>query len=112
MAMARVLAVAPDLMFASRIEATLTASGHEVELAASFSEASALERADLLVVDLDREPPEAAVGLGLPTLGFYSHTDVETRERAEAAGFDLVVPRSRMAREMPKLVERLLAAAA
>ena len=43
------------------------------------------------------------------TLGFYPHVDVETRRRAEAAGFDLVVPRPRMAREPPDLVERLLA---
>ena len=39
-------------------------------------------------------------------LGFYRHTDPETRGRAEAAGVDLVVPRSRMARELPELVER------
>ncbi len=105
--MARVVAVAPDLMFASRIEATLGAAGHEVELAASISEAG-LEGADLLVADLDTIEPEATVGLGLPVLGFYSHTDVETRERAGAAGVDTVVPRSRMAREMPELVSALI----
>ncbi len=43
-------------------------------------------------------------------LGFYRHTDPETRRRAEAAGVDLVVPRSRLARELPELVERLLEA--
>lgn len=107
--MARIIALAPDLMFASRIEATLTAAGHEVELAASISEAPALERADLLVADLDRESADAVVGLGIPVLGFYSHVNTETRDSAEAAGVDLVVPRSRMAREMPELVERLLA---
>jgi hypothetical protein len=41
-------------------------------------------------------------------LGYYSHDDIDTREAAEAAGVDLVVPRSRMARELPQLVERLL----
>jgi hypothetical protein len=41
-------------------------------------------------------------------LGFYRHTDPATRERAEAAGVDQVVPRSRMAREMPELVASLL----
>ena len=44
----------------------------------------------------------------LPTLGFYSHVDVETRRRAEAAGLTRVVPRSRMARETAALVEGLL----
>ena len=95
-------------MFASRVEATLTAAGHEVEIASSIGESAELERVDLLIVDLDREPPDAVVGMGVPVLGFYSHTDVETREQAEAAGIDLVVPRSRMAREMPELVARLL----
>jgi hypothetical protein len=46
--------------------------------------------------------------LGMPVLGYYSHVDVETKEAAEAAGIDLVVPRSRMARELPDLAERLL----
>jgi hypothetical protein len=106
---ARVVAIAPDLMFGTRIQETLGAAGHEVALASSIAEAGDLERADLLVADLDREPAEAVVGLGIPVLGFYSHTEVETRRAAEAAGVDLVVPRSRMAREMPGLVERLLA---
>jgi CheY-like chemotaxis protein len=44
------------------------------------------------------------------TLGVYSHVDADTKRRAEAAGFDLVVPRSRMAREGPALVERLIQA--
>jgi hypothetical protein len=106
---ARVLAVAPDLMFASRIEATLGAAGHDVQLASSVAEAAGLEDVDLLVVDLDREPAEGVVGLGVPVLGFYAHLNTETRQAADAAGVDLVVPRSRMAREMPELVERLLA---
>ena len=41
------------------------------------------------------------------TLGFYAHVDVSVRERAERAGFDLVIPRSRMAREGAALVRRL-----
>jgi hypothetical protein len=105
--LARIIAIAPDLMFASRIEATLTAAGHEVDLAATLAEAD-VDRADLIVADLDHEDPEAIAKLGGSVLGFYSHVNVETRERAGAAGVDLVVPRSRMAREMPELVERLL----
>ena len=106
--MAHVIALAPDLMFASRIEATLGAAGHEVTLAPSASEAP-LDDADILIADLERIDPEVVVGLGKPVLGFYRHTDPETRERAEAEGVDLVVPRSRMAREMPDLVAGLLA---
>ena len=105
--MARIVAIAPDLMLGTRIQETLSAAGHEVSLAASATEAP-IDEAELLVVDVERENPEAVVGLGVPVLGFYPHTDAELRERADAAGVDLVVPRSRLAREMPQLVEGLL----
>jgi len=103
----RVVAVATDLLLGSKVEATLTAAGHAVTLSPSIQEAP-LDNADLLVADLDAGDPEALVGLGIPVLGYYSHVDIATREAAEAAGIDLVVPRSRMARELPELVERLL----
>ncbi|MFL5897418.1 MAG: hypothetical protein ACJ76D_03010 [Solirubrobacterales bacterium] len=106
--MARVLSIATDLMLGSKVEAQLTAAGHEVTSSPSIEE-STWDGKDLLVADLDVENPEALVGLGIPVLGYYSHVDVETKEAAEAAGVDLVVPRSRMARELPELVERLLA---
>jgi hypothetical protein len=106
---ARVVAVAIDLLLGSKVEATLKAAGHEVTLAPSLAE-SPLEGAELLVADLDTENPEALVGLGIPVLGYYSHTDADTRRAAEAAGVDLVVPRSRLARELPQLAERLLSA--
>jgi predicted secreted Zn-dependent protease len=104
--MARIAAVAPDLFFASKIEATLRAAGHAVELVQAASAAGAT--ADVLIVDLDAAGPEVGGPQGVPRLGFYSHVDVDTRRQAEEAGFDLVVPRSRMAREMPALVEGLL----
>ena len=43
------------------------------------------------------------------SLGFFAHVQPEVRERALAAGFDQVVPRSRMAREGAQLVDGLLA---
>jgi hypothetical protein len=61
--------------------------------------------------DLETEPPETLVGLGLPVLGYYSHVNAEVKREADAAGVDLAVPRSRMAREMPALVERALSEA-
>jgi hypothetical protein len=103
--MARVAAIAPDLFFASKIEATLKAAGHDVTV---VSGADALPAdAEVVIVDLDAAGPGRPGAGEVPLLGFYSHVDVATRERAEAAGFDLVVPRSRMAREMQALVERL-----
>ena len=105
--MARVLAISSDLLLGSKVEGMLGAAGHEASLSPSLAEAP-LEDADLLVADLDEENPEALVGLGIPVLGYYSHVNVDTRQIAEAAGVDLVVPRSKMVRELPRLVEGLL----
>ena len=105
--MARVLSISADLMLGSKVQETLTSAGHEVVASPSIEETT-WDGVDLIVADLDVENPEALVGLGMPVLGYYSHVDVETREAAEAAGVDLVVPRSRMARELPDLAEKLL----
>jgi hypothetical protein len=107
--MARVVAIATDLLLGSKVEGMLTAAGHEVALSPSLAEAP-LDGADLIVADLDAENPEALVGLGVPVLGYYSHVDVEVKQAAEAAGVDLAVPRSRMARELPDLAAKLLRA--
>ena len=73
------------------------------------------ERPLVLIVDLTSgseagiELVAGLMGKGGPrTLGFYSHVEADVREHAEGAGFDLVVPRSRMAREGAALVARLL----
>ncbi|HEX6666503.1 MAG TPA: hypothetical protein VF081_07900 [Solirubrobacterales bacterium] len=105
--MARVVSIADDLMLASRVDAALTAAGHHVLLARSLEQAS-LDGAELIVADLDVEKPESLTGLGIPVLGYYSHVDADTRAAADAAGLDLAVPRSRMSRELPQLVEKLL----
>ena len=42
------------------------------------------------------------------TLAFYSHVEAHVRVQAVQAGFDLVIPRSRMAREGASLVTRLV----
>lgn len=105
--MARIVAVAQDLLLGSKVEGMLTAAGHDVILSPALAEAP-LDEAELVVADLDSESPEALVGLGIPVLGYYSHVNVETKQAADAAGIDLAVPRSRMARELPQLVDRLL----
>jgi hypothetical protein len=104
---ARVVAVAPDLLLGSKVEAILAAAGHEATLSPALTEAP-LDEAELIVADLDTQNPEALMGLGIPVLGYYSHVNTETKQAAEAAGVDTVVPRSRMVRELPQLVDRLL----
>jgi hypothetical protein len=109
---ARVLAFVPDLLFGSGVVAALQGAGHEVTLVSDLDDADPA-KVDVLVVDLTVDPEArlAAVrraGLGEETtLGFYSHVEQDVRVLAERAGFDLVVPRSRMAREGPQLVARL-----
>jgi CheY-like chemotaxis protein len=117
---ARVVALVDDLLFGSRVQADLLAAGHEVELHASRDAArAAAAGADVLVIDLVDadldgvglvESMRAGGELGATrTLGFFAHVDAHVRERAQVAGFDLVVPRSRMAREGGTLVTRLAA---
>jgi hypothetical protein len=104
---ARVLAIAPDLFFASKIDATLKSAGHEVTIT-SRMEGELPGNPDVVIIDLDNTDFGTGLPPGTPTLGFYSHVDVDRKRRAEEAGLDLVVPRSRMAREMPALVAGLL----
>jgi DNA-binding NarL/FixJ family response regulator len=122
--MASVLALVADLLFGSQVQGALTLAGNRVELIGDRARlrdrlAEDGEPPAVLVVDLtDEDLDGAAIVESLlragelartRTLGFYSHVDAPARERAERAGFDLVVPRSRMAREGAELVARLAA---
>ena len=113
--MARVLAFIPDLLFGSNVVGALGAAGHEVVL---VGDEATLRReladSELLIVDLTTDAEERIAQVrevrrsGVPALAFYSHVEAEVREQAEAAGFELVVPRSRMAREGAQLAARVL----
>ena len=118
--MKRVALLCPDLLLGSKLEEAMRAAGHDVTRYDGEDMArAAVADGDVLVVDLDAEQFDGAVLVesmrmgreldGVATIGFYSHTDQETRRRAEQAGFDLVVPRSRIAREAGDLVERVAA---
>jgi hypothetical protein len=104
--MARIAAIVRDLMLASRVRTSLEAAGHEVEQDSSMPDE--LDGVDCVVADLDAVPPERLSELSVPVIGFYQHTDVETKRRADEAGLAIAVPRSRMVRELPALVEQAL----
>jgi ribosomal protein S2 len=103
-----ILAYIPDLLFGSQVVGALGAAGHQVKLVSTLEGA---ERPDLLIVDLcaDAQARIAqARALGVPTLAFYAHVETDVRSRAQEAGLDRIVPRSRMAREGVQLVDQLL----
>jgi CheY-like chemotaxis protein len=114
---ARVAALIPDLLFGSKAAELLRASGHEVRLASRPPGAEEVGEIDVVVVDLTQDSIDAgAVGVALGeadvrVLGVFSHVEPQVRDRALAAGFDQVVPRSRFMREGGELVARLAAAA-
>jgi CheY-like chemotaxis protein len=122
----RALALTADLMFGSRLSAAAADAGIELELLARapavrerLAGAGAGEQPAVLVVDLTDPGLDGAgvVGAlradglltGTRILGVYAHVDSAVREQALQAGFDLVVPRSRMAREGPALLARMCA---
>jgi hypothetical protein len=101
---ARVALLCPDLLFGSKLRSALADAGHEVVAPDA--------PADLLVVDLTAEVDERLAQAGAaegPTLAFYAHVEQDVRRKAEEAGIDRVVPRSRMAREAAALVDSMLA---
>ncbi len=113
--MARVVAFIPDLLFGSNVLGALRAAGHDAVL---VSDSDGLRRelpsARALVVDLTTDAGERIELVngtpheGVKTLAFYSHVEQDVRAQAERAEFDLVIPRSRMAREGASLLTRLL----
>jgi hypothetical protein len=102
-----VASIVGDLMLASRVRTSLEQAGHQVSQAPALGP-GVLRAVDLVVADLDTVPPEDLAEVGVPTIGFYRHTDVEMKRRADAAGLAIAVPRSRMVRELPQLVEELI----
>lgn len=119
--MARVLAFVPDLLFGSNVLSTLRAAGHDAELVAdeeALRRALSACSADALVLDLTVDVPGRVELLGrlraagkldaATTIAFYSHVDGDARIIADEA-VDVVVPRSRMAREGAAVIERALA---
>jgi len=107
--MAAVQILTDDLLFGSRLAAELAAAGHATSIGEAPDRA-----ADAIVADLTHDPDARIAALTPPrppVLAFYSHVEADVRARAVSAGLEVVVPRSRIAREGAALLERLLATA-
>jgi hypothetical protein len=110
---ARAVAFVPDLLFGSNVVGMLQAGGHDPVLVSNPADLpGALAGADVLIVDLTADAAARIAAVDTlaarpPTLAFYAHVEHDVRDQAQAAGFDLVVPRSRMARAGAELVSEL-----
>jgi DNA-binding NarL/FixJ family response regulator len=117
--MARVLVLVRDLMLASRIREGLAASGTAARFlpdTAALRDAVARggdEPPGLVLADLSISGDDSIGALaelkagalaGVHVVGFYSHVDQATRDRATSAGIDEVLPRSAFFARLPELL--------
>ena len=104
-----VIAVVDDMFFASKIRAVAEAVG--VEISFPRNKDALIEKAPeakLILVDLHNQkidPVELARELsGVKLIGFFSHVETELREKALAAGYAEVLPRSAFTRDLAKIL--------
>ena len=113
-----VLAVVPDLYFATRIAATAKAAGVELELVSPQRIVARVAEpgASLVIVELSHRDSLALIAElkrvqpALPVVGFGAHVEAELLQGAKRAGADAVLPRSALVGRLPALLERGLAA--
>ena len=121
--MASVVVLTADLLFGSNVQGMLSAAGHDVRLAGgegALRDVLVESAPDVLVADLTDQALQGVQTVaelrtegflsGVKLLAYYSHVEPGVRDLALAEDFDLVVPRSRMAREGAQLLDGLIAA--
>lgn len=107
-----------DLMFGSRIRSAMATLGLQVVVkgdTGAFLEAARTleERAVIAIIDMNGKVDWDAIAVALregaslpPVLGFGSHTDVETRRAAKAAGLNRIVTNGQFHADMTGYVQR------
>jgi len=111
----RVVAVVPDLFFATRISATAREVGVALEILAPDAALAAIRNAPPSLVLLDLHAPGDPLALvralragpetrTVPVLGFYAHVDQALRQAALEAGVDQALPRSAFTHMLPALL--------
>ena len=111
-----ILALAPDLLAASRIKEAAKRAELRVEVIESGSELDALlPSASLLVLDLGVAGLDmaaaAARAQGVPVIAFGRHTDLARIRAAHSAGIDRFYPRGRFLDDLAAILQQALAAA-
>jgi FixJ family two-component response regulator len=107
-----------DLMFGSRIRSAMATLGLQAvvkgDTTAFLETARTLgDRAVIAIIDMNGTVDWQAVATALadentlpPVLGFGSHTDVETRRAAKAAGVDRIVSNGQFNADMAGYVQK------
>ena len=105
---APILLLCRDLMFVSKVTATARALGVPVQVVRDPAQLP--PQGTRLLVDLNQTGAiEAAsrwkVATAGQVIGFVSHVDTDTIERARAAGLDQVLPRSRFTATLGQIIQ-------
>jgi DNA-binding NtrC family response regulator len=107
----------PDLFFAVKVGAMLKRIGFEtttVRRTADWAQRVAEGRYSVALVNTAasgagwREAITDARAAGLPVIAYGSHVDVETQAEARAAGATRVIANSKLATDLPAIVEQTL----
>src|SRR5579885_449593 len=113
-----ILLLERDLFFSVKIRDTLRHLGYETQVARSEEDfgrkltagapALAIVHTGMAGVAWERVIAQAK-SAGLPTLAFGSHIDLESQQAARRAGADRVISNSKLAKDLPTIVQRMLA---
>ncbi len=113
-----ILLLERDLFFSVKIRDTLRHLGYETQVARSEEDfgrkltagapALAIVHTGMAGVAWERVIAQAK-SAGLPTLAFGSHIDLDAQQAARRAGADRVISNSKLAKDLPAIVQRMLA---
>jgi len=105
-----------DLFFVAKISATLKHAGYTTQTARTldaFTQGLA-DQPDIALVNTAargvdwRAGIAAARAANVPVIAFGSHVDLETQAEARSAGATRVIANSKLATDLPRIVERAL----
>ena len=113
----KIVVAVDDMFFAAKILNAAQNVGRDVERVSSLEaleESVAKQTPALLILDLNssRLQPIATIKTlkakqalaSVPILGFLSHVQIELKRQAEAAGCDLVLPRSAFSQRLAEIL--------
>jgi DNA-binding response OmpR family regulator len=113
----RILLLERDLFFSVKVRDILGHLGYETQVArgeedfarklASGPPALAIIHTGMAGVNWEQAIAQAKV-VQVPTLAFGSHIDLEGQQAARRAGADRVISNSRLAKDLPAIVERMV----